>query len=89
MSVIERLDGLKFIQKILEENGDPHSKLESVKAIIAAYRTGGLEWHEGLVTYWCQGRQISQPRPFESEEARLLGAHFEKDGGIWVESVRV
>ncbi|KAJ5161432.1 hypothetical protein N7492_006824 [Penicillium capsulatum] len=83
--VIERLDCLTFIEKGVEQDGDPYDKLRSLRAVIAAYRAGVLKWNPGLVTYWCQGRQICQPRPYDPEEIVLICEHLDEQGGIWLE----
>lgn len=86
-SVIVRLQNLDLIAKSIENKGDPYKKLRSLKAIMAAYRSGQLEWHPGLVTYWSQGCQVSQPRPHDLNEAVLLAEHFANQDLFWAEGV--
>lgn len=82
-----RLEALQSIQEWLEDpKNDEPKQLGNVKALIDAYRSKNLTWNEGLVTYWINGVQRSQPRPFQLEEFWYLGREHGYTS-FWVEGV--
>lgn len=84
--MIVRLQGLIGIEKTLQKN-DKYRKLDIVRAIMTAYRSGELEWTPGLVTYWSSKRQLCQPRPLDwAEFEQVKKLHPDQDS-FWVEGV--
>jgi hypothetical protein len=83
--VVERLDELKGILEWLRKD-DEFEMFPNVEAIINAYRSESLKWIPFLITYWHNGSQISQLRPFRLKEHDHLSNHFGR--GFWVEGVR-
>ncbi|KAJ5082312.1 hypothetical protein N7532_011355 [Penicillium argentinense] len=86
--VLERIQNLEEIGATLLQDGDEYALLPTISAIIQAYKTGTIGWYPGLVTYWYNGAQISQPRPFDWDEYGCISSHCL--GGIvsfWVEGV--
>lgn len=82
--VIQLLNYLKQIEGDLNKD-DPFKQLETVRAIIRAYRYKDLEWNRGLVTYWVKGRQLCQPRPFSWDEMDQVNGSNAKGKSFWVE----
>lgn len=84
-------------QMVLNENGeaipnDIYDQLINVNNIIEHYETGTLIWSdEGLVTYWFHGERVSEPRPFDLNEAVKIYRSFidqnMKRHSFWVEGV--
>lgn len=84
---IQRLATLTDIAKDLTENGDPYKELENVLAIISAYENNMLRF-DGQVTYWCQGKQLEDPKAFDWADVRRLNTEENRgDGGFWIEGV--
>ncbi|KAJ5092982.1 hypothetical protein N7456_008843 [Penicillium angulare] len=86
-----RLDVLQSIQKWLQDTENNNDKdqpkqLKNVKAIIDAYKSKALSWNQGLVTYWINGVQRSQPRPLNFEELWCL-ARESGYKSFWVEGI--
>lgn len=85
--VVIRLNSLKAIDKDLLNNGDPYEQLENVQAIIDAYRSGELEWDQGLVTFWSKGEQLCEPKEFDLEDFKAVNKEYDGKKGFWVEGV--
>ncbi|CAG7934939.1 unnamed protein product [Penicillium nalgiovense] len=83
--VVQRLDNLKFTLDWLIAENDQYKMVDTVKAIIAQYRSGELDWHPEFVTYWHAGVQLCLPRPFHWEEYRSIHDKCEGHEGFWVE----
>jgi hypothetical protein len=66
---------------------DKYKMVDTVKAIIAQYRSGELDWHPEFVTYWHAGVQLCRPRPFHWEEYRYVHDKCQGHEGFWVEGV--
>ncbi|KAJ5107844.1 hypothetical protein N7456_004519 [Penicillium angulare] len=81
--VLSRLDILEGIGKDLQEH-DKYEQLPNIRAIMEAYKERRLHFN-GLVTYWSEGQQVSQPRPFDWDEFVAIKAHFSGQKGFWVE----
>lgn len=86
---IVQLDGaVKYLEKRhLEGRKGEYERLQTALAIQEAYRVGDLGLHAGLVTYWAEGRRLSEPRPENYAELRAIGRRYGKEGGFWVEEV--
>ena len=86
--VVQRLDSLAGIEEWLKDRNDDCDLLSNVRAITAAYKTGHLDWVQGLVTYWYDGKPLTYPRPYSPKElleiANALGG---AETGLWVEGV--
>lgn len=82
-----RLDSLKAIHAFLENDGDPFQLLSNCRAVIEAYRSGQLGWNPGLVTYWSNGKQLCQPRPFDWDEFEAINAKHNGHKDFWTEPV--
>ncbi|KAJ5483608.1 hypothetical protein N7530_002854 [Penicillium desertorum] len=85
--IVQRLDGLKFTLDWLVAENDKYKMVDTVKAIIAQYRSGELDWHPEFVTYWHAGVQLCRPRPFHWEEYRYVHDKCQGHEGFWVEGV--
>jgi hypothetical protein len=66
---------------------DKYKMADTVKSIIAQYRSGELDWHPEFVTYWHAGVQLCLPRPFHWEEYRSIHDKCQGHEGFWVEGV--
>ncbi|KAJ5587713.1 uncharacterized protein N7459_003478 [Penicillium hispanicum] len=84
--VIQRLDCLKIIAKSLQSKGDPREQLPNVQSIMSAYRTRQIDWC-GLVTYWSQGQQLCEPRPFDWDEFEAINLKYKGHKSFWVEGI--
>lgn len=88
-AVIKRLAILMEIQEDLETKDDKTetktNQLSNVKALVKAYRSHELEWHEGLITYWSHGKKLCEPRPFDWDEFEAVNDKYEGHKGFWVE----
>ncbi|KAJ5280595.1 hypothetical protein N7478_005967 [Penicillium angulare] len=79
--VIQRLADLEGITTYLESKKDPNGELPNVKAIMAAYESGELKWND-YATYWCQGKMIFGPSPFNWQDFGELNTKENRgDGG--------
>lgn len=88
LDVIKRLDDLKGMEADLRARGkDPSGLGPNIAALINAYRTRQLDWHPGLVTYWSNGIQICQPRPFHYQEFLQVNQLYNGHASFWVEGV--
>ena len=85
--VVERLDALEGILGWLRKE-DEFELIPNVESIMDKYRSGELEWIPGLVTYWFDGKQICQPRPFRWDEFDHINSQYNGEKGFWVEGVR-
>ncbi|KAJ5446667.1 hypothetical protein N7445_001488 [Penicillium cf. griseofulvum] len=85
--VVQRLEDLKLTLAWLEEGKDVHKMVDTVKAIMAQYRAGGLDWHPDFVTYWHAGVQLCLPRPFHWDEYRYIHDKSQGHEGFWVEGI--
>ncbi|KAJ6179193.1 hypothetical protein N7519_009654 [Penicillium mononematosum] len=85
--VVQRLDDLKFTLDWLMAENDKYKMVDTVKSIIARYRSGELDWHPEFVTYWHAGVQLCLPRPFHWEEYRSIHDKCQGHEGFWVEGI--
>jgi hypothetical protein len=85
--VIDRLHYLELMKKDLERGTDENKQIPNIKAILKAYRTLQLDWNSGLVTYWSNGVQICQPRPFDWDEFEAINLVYNGKEGFWTEGV--
>ena len=85
--VAQRLDELSDIQKHLILEEDEFDQLPNVRALMLHYKTGKLQWNEGLVTYWSHGKQLCQPRPFKWDEFFRVNKKYKGYRSFWVEGV--
>ncbi|CAI7614866.1 unnamed protein product [Penicillium pancosmium] len=82
--VIQRLNCLKQMEQDLSKR-DQYRQLDTVRAIIRAYRYKDLQWNRGLVTYWVKDRQLCQPRPFSWDEMDQVKENYTKGESFWIE----
>ncbi|KAJ5096847.1 hypothetical protein N7456_007568 [Penicillium angulare] len=86
--VVQRLDSLKFLEKRCKEDTEgiyPYNEV-NIKAIMAAYRSGEIEWYHGAkVTIWFRGEFIDGPIEFNETTISRLYDAFGGEHGIWVE----
>lgn len=87
--VVQRLDDLKVTLTWLMAGNDVHKMVDTVKAIIAQYRSGELDWTPDFVTYWHAGVQLCLPRPFHWDEYRYIHDKCQGHEGFWVEGVSI
>lgn len=86
LAVLKRLKVLRTIEVELQSS-DNFNQLPNVRALLQAYREGRLHWNLGLVTYWFEGVQLCEPRPFRWDEFEVLNAHHSGKTGFWMEGV--
>ncbi|KGO76962.1 hypothetical protein PITC_003830 [Penicillium italicum] len=85
--VVQRLEDLKFTLTWLLGENDVHKMVDTVKAIIAQYRSGELDWTPDFVTFWHAGVQLCLPRPFNWDEYRYVHDKYQGHEGFWVEGI--
>ncbi|KAJ5887641.1 hypothetical protein N7495_007682 [Penicillium taxi] len=86
---VQQLDDLKGTMEWLREKGDEWSMIPTLDAIMTAYRSGRLACHPGLVTYWSNGVQLCQPRPFDWDEVNFIMEQEDLKRGFWVERAHI
>lgn len=86
LDVLRRLEILREMEIELQ-GSDNFNQLPNVLALLQAYRGGMLDWNIGLVTYWFEGVQLCEPRPFSWDEFEVLNAHHSGKTGFWMEGV--
>ncbi|CAI7601149.1 unnamed protein product [Penicillium glandicola] len=86
LHVLRRLENLRNIEVELQSS-DNFNQLPNVRALLQAYRGGILHWNSGLVTYWFEGVQLCEPRPFSWDEFEVLNAHHSGKTGFWMEGL--
>lgn len=86
LHVYKRLDLLEKIKKHNEEKDDYINQLANIEALIEAYESGELTL-TGLATYWSDGQQLCQPRPFDWDECEAFQRKHGPHQGFWVECV--
>ncbi|KAJ5602426.1 hypothetical protein N7537_005382 [Penicillium hordei] len=86
LGVLRRLEVLRNIEFQLQSS-DNFNQLPNVLALLQAYRGGLLHWNIGLVTYWFEGVQLCEPRPFSWDEFEVLNAHHSGKRGFWMEGL--
>ncbi|KAJ5107480.1 hypothetical protein N7456_004155 [Penicillium angulare] len=86
---VRRLETLCMIHDWMTRKSESETGelLETVRCLITAYQRKDLEWTPGLVTYWSNGKQLCQPRPFDWKEFAWLNAKHEGWKGFWVEGL--
>lgn len=85
--IVKRIEELKDLKEWLLEEGDKLKLVPCVDAIMAAYQSGELGWHRGLVTYWSKGVQLSKPRPYDDQEYIAICWKHKGWESFWVEGV--
>ncbi|KAK4868644.1 hypothetical protein LT330_006846 [Penicillium expansum] len=86
LDVLRRLEILREMEIELQ-GSDNFNQLPNVLALLQAYRGGMLDWNIGLVTYWFEGVQLCEPRPFSWDEFEVLNAHHSGKTGFWMEGL--
>lgn len=86
LDVLKRLEVLRNIEYQLQSS-DKFNQLPNVIALLQAYHGGLLHWNIGLVTYWFEGVQLCEPRPFSWDEFEMLNTHHSGKRGFWMEGV--
>lgn len=77
------------MQSEISRKGDKYEQLPNLKAILKAYREGTLKAWPGLVTYWSDGKQLCQPRPFDWAECEAINRANEGTKAFFTEPVSV
>lgn len=85
--VLMRIKSLKDIYRSIRGTSDTNKQFKNVKALLKAYRQKKLGWTPGLVTYWSNGEQLCQPRPFNWDEFETISDKHNGREGFWVEGV--
>lgn len=85
-AILQRLEWLRNLEVELR-SVDRFNQLPNVQALLRAYREGRLNWNVGLVTYWSNGVQLCEPRPFYWDEFEVLNDHYAGHTGFWMEGV--
>ncbi|KAJ5382998.1 hypothetical protein N7517_000909 [Penicillium concentricum] len=86
---IRRVHDLEGMNTDITTTGDKYEQLPNINSLLAAYKSGQLEWHTGLVTYWSRGVQVSQPRRFDWDEFEAINLDHHGDKGFWTEGVKL
>jgi hypothetical protein len=86
-AVISRIGSLKSIREELVASGDHTEQLPNVDAIIAAYRSGELNWWPGYVTFWSKGKKLGRAKKFDVDEFLEVNRKHDGHKGFWVEGV--
>jgi hypothetical protein len=87
LDVLQRIDTLKIIEKSFETGEDRYKQLPNIKALLKAYRSGKLDWYDGLVTYWSHGHQLCEPRPHNWYEFEAINVKHKGWESFWMEGV--
>ncbi|KAJ6083990.1 hypothetical protein N7486_010790, partial [Penicillium sp. IBT 16267x] len=88
--IVQRLIELEDAKEFLGTLINNYGQIPNTTAIMAAYRSGKLNLTEGLITYWSNGEQVSQPRPFNWDELFALCDKYNGyEGGFWVEPIKL
>ncbi|KAJ5087444.1 hypothetical protein N7456_011060 [Penicillium angulare] len=82
---VARIASLRETESGLRGKREFRSQLVNVQAILAAYRSKTLDWTPGLVTYWSEGQQLSQPRPFSWDEFEAINDACNRSESFWLE----
>ncbi|KAJ5966343.1 hypothetical protein N7481_013057 [Penicillium waksmanii] len=83
--VVLRLESLKSIKEELIGSEDPTGQLPNVDAIIAAYRSGELNWRPGYVTFWSKGKKLGPAKKFDVDDSLKVNRKHDGHRGFWVE----
>jgi hypothetical protein len=54
------------------QDEDSTEQRRNIRAILQAYRSKKLVWYPKLVTYWPNGQQLCEPRPFDWDEFEVI-----------------
>ncbi|KAJ5291945.1 hypothetical protein N7478_001196 [Penicillium angulare] len=87
--IVQRLDSLKFLEESCKQDTEgkyPCNEV-NIKAIMAAYRKGSIEWYnDAKVTIWFRGGQfVGGPTEFDETTVARLYEQFGGEHGLWVE----
>ncbi|KAJ5241840.1 uncharacterized protein N7469_000167 [Penicillium citrinum] len=82
--VYKRIKTLKQTRAHLVEHGDENHQIQNIDKILDAYRSRKIKW-TGLVTYWSEGVQLCEPRPFHWDEFEAINAAHSGQSAFWVE----
>lgn len=83
-----RLRDLKNVREDLKNNGDKRNLLSTVNALIEAYMSKGLNWNDGLVTYWSKRKKVCDgPKEFTWKDFDLYSEMHQGHQSFWVEGV--
>lgn len=84
---------LKMMLKDIQKSEGLRHQLRNIQELINAYSSCRLDWREGVVTYWSNGYQLCQPRPFDWDEQEAMSRdhrqRHNRDDGFWVEGVSI
>ncbi|KAJ6141524.1 hypothetical protein N7470_009914 [Penicillium chermesinum] len=68
--------------------GDKLKLTATIGAIVKAYQSGKLTWHEGMVTYWSRGKKICNgPKEFAWEDFDRYNRQYKGYEEFWVEGL--
>lgn len=88
LDICYRLRHLAEMKYEIKKNGDRLKLIPTIEAIMEAYGSGKLTWHDGLVTYWSGGKMICDgPKPFTWEDFDYYNKLHEGHCRFWVEGV--
>ncbi|KAJ5698578.1 hypothetical protein N7462_000583 [Penicillium macrosclerotiorum] len=89
LNTYERLKCLRIMEEECQRKSeDKYCQLSNIQAIMRAYRSHRLEWN-GLITYWSNGIQLCEPRPFDWDEFEAINLKHEGHKGFWTEGIRL
>ncbi|KAJ5378406.1 hypothetical protein N7509_011525 [Penicillium cosmopolitanum] len=84
-AVAIRLRDLKNVREDLKNNGDKRNLLSTVNALIEAYMSKGLNWNDGLVTYWSKRKKVCDgPKEFTWKDFDLYSEMHQGHQSFWV-----
>ncbi|KAJ5703197.1 hypothetical protein N7488_010745 [Penicillium malachiteum] len=84
--VRKRVSTLEQLWDIIRRSGDKDKQLVNIEAVLDAYRSGELTW-TGLVTYWSNGNQLCEPRPFSWDEFETINKYYDGNRSFWTEGL--
>ena len=88
--VYQRLDSLKKTYRYFEEISANHPQLKNLRAVLEAYRSKKLEVRPNMMTYWAEGVQLCDYRPWDWDEfGEFADTHGAEEQKLWPEQVRI
>lgn len=88
--VYQRLDSLKKTYRYFEEISANHPQLKNLRAVLEAYRSKKLEVRPNMMTYWAEGVQLCNYRPWDWDEfGEFADTHGAEEQKLWPEQVRI
>jgi hypothetical protein len=74
---------------VIGQDEDSTEQLPNITANLQAYRSKKLVRYPKLVTYWSNGEQLCEQRPFDWDEFEVLNQAHGGHKGFWREGVSI